>query len=81
MAAFPPLDTFGSRIIVCGPSNSGKSTLCVALGARLGVPAIHLDRLAIISLLSLNTNRVKRPDEVCHPPRCGDRWRKLGGRH
>lgn len=28
-----------------GPSNSGKSTLAVAIGRARGLPAIHLDRL------------------------------------
>lgn len=41
----PPLDTLGHRIAICGPSNSGKSTLAAALGRKLGIPAIHLDQL------------------------------------
>jgi adenylate kinase family enzyme len=43
--AAPPLESFGRRIMVCGPSSSGKSTLAVALDRRLGLPAIHLDLL------------------------------------
>lgn len=40
----PPLQTFGRRIMICGPSNSGKSSLAVALGRKLGIPAVHLDQ-------------------------------------
>lgn len=40
-----PLHSLGERIVVLGPSNAGKSTLAVALSAKLGIPAIHLDQL------------------------------------
>ncbi|WP_084582606.1 AAA family ATPase [Sphingomonas azotifigens] len=39
------LDDLGSRICVLGPSNSGKSTLAVAIAAARGLEAIHLDQL------------------------------------
>lgn len=42
---FPPVETLGPRIMVCGPSNSGKSTLARALEQKLGIPAVHLDLL------------------------------------
>ena len=32
------------RILVIGPCGAGKSTLAVKLGARLGLPVIHLDQ-------------------------------------
>ena len=32
------------RILVLGPCGAGKSTLAVRLGARLGLPVIHLDQ-------------------------------------
>lgn len=44
MPDIPPLAALGCRIVVLGPTNAGKSTLAEALSARLGVPAIHLDR-------------------------------------
>lgn len=45
MAGIPPLAALGPRIMVLGLTNSGKSTLAVALSAKLGVPAVHLDQL------------------------------------
>lgn len=45
MPEFPPLESFGNRIMVCGPSSAGKSTLAVALGIKLGIPHVHLDQL------------------------------------
>jgi adenylate kinase family enzyme len=44
MPEFPPLENFGDRIAILGPSNTGKSTLAVALGSKLDVPAVHLDQ-------------------------------------
>ena len=35
----------GQRILVMGPSNSGKSTLAVALSEKLELPTIHMDHL------------------------------------
>ena len=40
----PPLETFGPRIMICGPSNAGKSTLAAAIGSKLQLPVVHLDR-------------------------------------
>ena len=54
----PPLATLGRRIMVLGLTNSGKSTLAVALSDRLGVPPIHLDQLQHRP----NTNWEQRPE-------------------
>lgn len=45
-----PLASLGPRIMVCGPSNSGKSTLAQALGAKLDLPVVHLDLLYHVPL-------------------------------
>lgn len=39
------LADLGPRIVILGPSNSGKSTLAVAISRTCGVPVIHLDQL------------------------------------
>jgi adenylate kinase family enzyme len=44
MDAIPPLESFGRRLMILGPTNSGKSTLAVAIGAKLGIPVVHLDQ-------------------------------------
>ena len=53
------LDELGSRICIMGPSNSGKSTLAVAIGRTRGLPPIHLDQLHHRP----NTDWEPRPDE------------------
>lgn len=39
------LDKLGSRICIVGPSNSGKSTLAVAISRARSLEAVHLDQL------------------------------------
>ncbi|MDZ5646158.1 AAA family ATPase [Nitrospirillum sp. BR 11828] len=39
------LDELGPRICILGPSNSGKSTLAVAIGRARLLPPVHLDQL------------------------------------
>ena len=69
-----PLETLGPRIMICGPSNSGKSTLDVAIGRKLDLPVIHLDLLQHLP----NTNWVPRPTEefvALHDAAiAGERW-------
>ncbi|KQQ03459.1 MULTISPECIES: AAA family ATPase [unclassified Rathayibacter] len=38
------LDDLGERVCIIGPSNSGKSTLAVAIGRARGIPIVHLDQ-------------------------------------
>ena len=57
MSELLPLAALGRRVVVAGPSNSGKSTLAAALGRTLGVPAVHLDQLYHLP----NTNWPPRP--------------------
>lgn len=53
-----PLIALGPRIIILGPSNSGKSTLAVSIAEKADVPAVHLDQLRHIP----NTNWEERSD-------------------
>jgi len=53
-----PLAALGRRIIVLGPTNSGKSTLAEAICAKTGIPAVHLDQLRHLP----NTNWQERGD-------------------
>ncbi|WP_336945131.1 AAA family ATPase [Asaia sp. BMEF1] len=39
------LEALGPRVIVMGPSNSGKSTLSVFIGRLRSLPVVHLDLL------------------------------------
>lgn len=55
-----PLNSLGPRIVVLGPSNSGKSTLAVAIADKTGRPAVHLDQLRHIP----NTNWQERSDDA-----------------
>lgn len=38
-----PLSDLGRRIMINGPTTSGKSTLADAIGRKLGIPAVHVD--------------------------------------
>ncbi len=57
-----PLADLGRRIMILGPSSSGKSTLAQALSRRLSVPAIHLDQLRHLP----ETDWQERPDAEFH---------------
>ncbi|MGV0817785.1 hypothetical protein [Martelella sp. AMO21009] len=52
------LDSLGTRIVVLGPSNAGKSTLAVALSRKLDIAAIHLDQFQHLP----NTDWKPRPE-------------------
>ena len=52
-----PLEALGQRIMVCGPSNAGKSTLAVALARKLGATPFHVD----LFRHQPDTNWVQRP--------------------
>jgi len=68
------LRDFGRRIMICGPSNSGKSSLAAAIGSKIGAPAIHLDQFRHLP----NTDWQQRPDdefEALHDAAItGDAW-------
>ena len=42
---FPSLQELGERIMILGPSNSGKSTLTHQIGTKTNLPIVHLDQL------------------------------------
>ena len=69
-----PLADLGRRIVIFGPSNSGKSTLAEALSRKLGIPAVHLDQLHHTP----NTDWVPRPRDEFHALQreamAGDAW-------
>jgi adenylate kinase family enzyme len=58
MPMIQPLAELGRRIMICGPSNAGKSTLAAGIGCKLGIPAVHLDVLRHLP----GTDWVRRPD-------------------
>lgn len=69
-----PLSALGGRIMICGPSNSGKSTLAVALAKKLDAEAFHLD----LFRHQPGTDWVQRSDEefaALHDTAIlGERW-------
>ena len=62
MPDIPELDDLGRRIVILGPTNAGKSTLAVAIGKKIGVPAHHVDLFRHMP----NTDWEQRPDEEFH---------------
>ncbi|SFV32881.1 Adenylate kinase [Devosia crocina] len=62
MTEVPALVGFGRRIMIVGPTNSGKSTLAVAIGQRLDLPVVHVDLLHHIP----HTDWVARTKEQFH---------------
>lgn len=68
------LDDLGTRICILGPSNSGKSTLAVAIGRARNLPVVHLDQLHHLP----GTDWVPRPaaefDALHDAAIAGERW-------
>lgn len=68
------LESLGPRIMICGPSNSGKSTLARAIGRKLDLPTTYLDLLYHLP----HTNWQPRPKEefvALHDAAvAGERW-------
>lgn len=62
MHPVPPLADLGRRIMILGPSSSGKSTLADALSRKLAIPAVHLDQLRHLP----QTDWQQRPDAEFH---------------
>lgn len=58
MDALPDITAFGRRIMIVGPTNAGKSTLAVAIGEKLGIPARHVD----LFRHAPHTDWIQRPD-------------------
>lgn len=44
-AAAPPLEALGTRIVILGASNAGKSTLARAIAAKADLEPVYLDQL------------------------------------
>lgn len=59
MNEFMPIGDIGRRIVIMGPTNAGKSTLAVALGNKLDIPALHIDLFRHLP----NTDWQQRPDD------------------
>jgi len=68
------LADLGRRIMICGPSNSGKSTLAVAIGRKLDLAVVHLDLLQHLP----NTDWQPRPEaefaQLHDAAIAGDAW-------
>ncbi|WP_348042662.1 AAA family ATPase [Devosia sp.] len=58
MDGIPDLEAMGRRIMIMGPSNSGKSTLTEAIGRKLEIEPVYLDLLRHLP----NTDWVQRTD-------------------
>ncbi len=74
MTTFLPLSALGPRIMICGPSNAGKSTLALAIAAKVGGEVHHLDLMRH----QPGTDWVQRPDDefqALHDAAItGERW-------
>jgi len=68
------LADLGPRIMICGPSNAGKSSLAAAIGQKLGLEIVHLDRFRFLP----NSDWQQRSDadfQTLHDAAIvGERW-------
>lgn len=71
---YPSLESFGPRIMICGTSNTGKSTLAHAIGRKRELPVVHLDQLRFLP----GTDWQDRPEgefQAVHDEAIlGERW-------
>ncbi|SEQ42773.1 hypothetical protein SAMN05428969_3054 [Devosia sp. YR412] len=62
MHPIPPLAAFGRRIMINGPTTSGKSTLADAIGRKLGIKPVHIDQFSHLP----DTDWQPRPEAEFH---------------
>jgi adenylate kinase family enzyme len=68
------LKDLGERICILGPSNSGKSTLAVAIGRTGDLPVIHLDSYRHLPGTNWNVRSDEEFDALHAEVLAQDRW-------
>lgn len=74
MAPLLPLDALGPRIMICGPSNAGKSTLADALARKLHAKAVYLDLLHHLPNTDWHPRRSEEFVALHDAAIAGERW-------
>lgn len=69
-----PLEALGPRIVICGPSNAGKSTLARALERKLGSPAVYLDLLRHLPNTDWELKPAEEFERLHAEAIAGERW-------